>query len=207
MRSGRPRAWSRCSSSAARTTSTSTTRRARRADRHAGAAAVAGGVRRQRRDQRHLVVDRAHTDRVIVDGVPVGTDGHHGGQRRDKQFTTWVDGDHWTTVPLGVPTRRRFLKTLAGSLLTIVVYSLLHPERGACTSASGRRRRRRARPVNELIAMSIGMFTACGLHSPCVYVTRKTRGDDDAIVPFCSQAHLAAIDPHVDRRGAVIVIL
>ena len=45
----------------------------------------------------------------------------------DKQFTVWIDGDHATTVPLGVPEEgTTFLKTLAGSLLTIVVYSLLH---------------------------------------------------------------------------------
>ena len=76
----------------------------------------------------NLVVDRAHTDRVIVDGVPVGTQTVvMAANGMDKQFTIWVDGDHWTTVPLGVPDPGYgFLKTLAGSILTIVVYSLLH---------------------------------------------------------------------------------
>ncbi len=76
----------------------------------------------------NLVVDRAHTDRVIVDGVPVGTQTvTMAANGMDKQFTIWVDGDHWTTVPLGVPDPGYgFVKTLAGSLLTIVVYSLLH---------------------------------------------------------------------------------
>lgn len=76
----------------------------------------------------NLVCDRAHTDRVIVDGVPVGTQTVViAANGMDKQFTTWIDGDHWTTVPLGVPDQGvGFLKTLAGSILTIVVYSLLH---------------------------------------------------------------------------------
>jgi uncharacterized membrane protein len=76
----------------------------------------------------NLVVDRAHTDRVIVDGVPVGTQTViMAANGMDKQFQIWVDGDHWTTVPLGVPDPGYgFVKTLAGSLLTIIVYSLLH---------------------------------------------------------------------------------
>jgi hypothetical protein len=76
----------------------------------------------------NLVVDRAHTDRIIVDGVPVGTQTViMAANGVDKQFQIWVDGDHWTTVPLGVSDPSYgFLKTLAGSLLTIVVYSLLH---------------------------------------------------------------------------------
>jgi hypothetical protein len=76
----------------------------------------------------NLICDREHTDRVIVDGVPVGTQTVIiAANGMDKQFTVWVDGDHWTTVPLGVPDQGvGFLKTLAGSILTIVVYTLLH---------------------------------------------------------------------------------
>jgi hypothetical protein len=76
----------------------------------------------------NLVVDRAKTDHIIVDGVPVGTQTvTMAANGVDKQFQIWVDGDHWTTVPLGVPDPGYgFVKTLAGSLLTIVVYSLLH---------------------------------------------------------------------------------
>jgi hypothetical protein len=76
----------------------------------------------------NLMVDRAHTDRVIVDAVPVGTQTViMAANGTDKQFQIWVDGDHWTTVPLGVPDPGYgFMKTLAGSLLTILVYSLLH---------------------------------------------------------------------------------
>ena len=76
----------------------------------------------------NLVVDRVKTSHVIVDGVPVGTQTViMAANGVDKQFQIWVDGDHWTTVPLGVPDPGYgFVKTLAGSLLTIIVYSLLH---------------------------------------------------------------------------------
>ena len=75
-----------------------------------------------------LVVDDEHTQRIVIDGVPVGTDEiimtANGG---DRQFKIWVGGDHATTVPLGVPEQGvGFVKTLAGTLITILVYSLLH---------------------------------------------------------------------------------
>ena len=45
----------------------------------------------------------------------------------DKAFRVWIDSEHPTTVPLGVPAEGSgFLKSLAGSLITIIVYSLLH---------------------------------------------------------------------------------
>lgn len=76
----------------------------------------------------NLVVDGAHTERVIVDGVPVGTQTViMAANGMDKQFQIWVDDEHWTTVPLGVPDAgTAFWKTLAGSLLTVIVYSLMH---------------------------------------------------------------------------------
>ena len=69
-----------------------------------------------------------HTSRVVIDGIPIGTReitlAANGG---DKQFKVWIDGDHATTVPIGVADATGgFLKTLAASILTIVVYSLLH---------------------------------------------------------------------------------
>lgn len=75
-----------------------------------------------------LVVDDEHTGRVVVAGVPTGQNeivmAANGG---DKAFRVWVDSSHSTTVPLGVPDEGSgFVKTLAGSLLTIIVYSLLH---------------------------------------------------------------------------------
>jgi hypothetical protein len=76
----------------------------------------------------NLICDHTKTDRVIVDGVPVGTQTVAiSANGMDKAFSIWVSDDHWTTVPLGIPDQGvGFLKTLAGSILTIVVYSLLH---------------------------------------------------------------------------------
>jgi hypothetical protein len=75
-----------------------------------------------------LVVDDAHTQNVVIEGVPVGTgEVVMAANGSDKAFRVWIDSDHWTTVPLGVPDEgQSFLKSLAGSLLSIVVYSLLH---------------------------------------------------------------------------------
>ena len=75
-----------------------------------------------------LVVDDEHTQRIVIDGVPVGTDEIiMTANGADKAFKVWVGGDHATTVPLGVPDAGAgFLKTLAGTLITIIVYSLLH---------------------------------------------------------------------------------
>ncbi|HTL35628.1 MAG TPA: hypothetical protein VL326_21010 [Kofleriaceae bacterium] len=75
-----------------------------------------------------LVVDDAHTQRVVVTGVPTGqSDVVIAANGGDKAFHVWIDSSHATTVPLGVPDEGSgFIKSLAGSLLTIVVYSLLH---------------------------------------------------------------------------------
>ena len=75
-----------------------------------------------------LVVDGAHTRRVVIDGVPVGTaEVTMAANGADKQFKVWVGTDHATTVPLGVPDQGiGFIKTLAGTLITILLYSLLH---------------------------------------------------------------------------------
>jgi hypothetical protein len=75
-----------------------------------------------------LVVDDEKTAHVVVEGVPVGTSdvvmAANGG---DKAFRVWIESEHPTTVPLGVPDEGSgFLKSLAGSLITIIVYSLLH---------------------------------------------------------------------------------
>lgn len=75
-----------------------------------------------------LVVDDEHTERIVITGVPTGTReivmAANGG---DKAFNVWIDSARPTTVPLGVADEgSSFIKTLAGSLLTIVVYSLLH---------------------------------------------------------------------------------
>jgi hypothetical protein len=75
-----------------------------------------------------LVVDDEKTGHVVVEGVPVGTGeivmAANGG---DKAFRVWIESERPTTVPLGVPDEgSSFLKSVAGSLITIIVYSLLH---------------------------------------------------------------------------------
>ena len=74
-----------------------------------------------------LVVDDAHTKHVRVDGVPVGTgEIVMAANGSDKAFRVWIGSDRPTTVPLGVPDESSgFVKSLVGSLLSIVVYSLL----------------------------------------------------------------------------------
>lgn len=74
-----------------------------------------------------LVVDDAHTQTITIENVPTGhaevTIAANGG---DKQFRAWIQSEHPTTVPLGVPTESgSFLKTLAGTLITIAAYTLL----------------------------------------------------------------------------------
>ncbi len=75
-----------------------------------------------------LVVDGEKTSHVVIDGVPVGTrEVVMSANGVDKAFQVWISGEHPTTVPLGVPDEGSgFIKSLAGSLITIVVYSLLH---------------------------------------------------------------------------------
>ena len=75
-----------------------------------------------------MVVEDEKTEHVVIEGVPTG-------QREiviaangsDKAFNVWVTSEHPTTVPLGVPEEGYgFLKSIAGSLLSIVVYSLIN---------------------------------------------------------------------------------
>jgi hypothetical protein len=76
-----------------------------------------------------LVVEDQHTQRVVIDRIPVGTAEvvmtANGG---DKAFKVWVGGDHPTTVPLGAPAEGAvgFVKTIVASVITVVVYALLH---------------------------------------------------------------------------------
>ena len=75
-----------------------------------------------------LVVEDEHTGRIVIDHVPVGTDEVvMAANGADKEFKAWIGGDHATTVPLGFPDPGAgFVKSLFGTLLTIVVYSMLH---------------------------------------------------------------------------------
>ena len=75
-----------------------------------------------------LVVEGAHTGRIVISGAPVGTEEIvMTANGADKAMRVWVGTDHATTVPLGVPEASSgFLKSLFGTLITIVAYSLLH---------------------------------------------------------------------------------
>ena len=75
-----------------------------------------------------LVVEDEHTERVVIAGVPIGTTevimAANGG---DRAFRIDVNSDRPTTVPMGIPDESSsFVKSLAGSLLSIALYSLLH---------------------------------------------------------------------------------
>ena len=74
-----------------------------------------------------LVVEGVHTKRVVIDNVPAGTaEIIMAANGADKQIKVWVGTDHATTVPLGIPDPGiGFIKTLAGTLITILLYSLL----------------------------------------------------------------------------------
>lgn len=74
-----------------------------------------------------LVVDDEKTQHVVIEGVPVGTgEVVMAANGADRAFHVWIDSEHPTTVPLGVPEEGTgFLKSLAGSLISIVVYALL----------------------------------------------------------------------------------
>jgi hypothetical protein len=76
-----------------------------------------------------LIAEAERTQRIVIDHVPVGfrelVVAASGG---DKTLRIWVGSDHATTVALGLPDGggAGFLKTLAATLLTIVVYALIH---------------------------------------------------------------------------------
>ncbi len=76
-----------------------------------------------------LVVENAHTQRVVIDRAPIGNDdiviAANGG---DKSMRVWVGTDHATTVPMGVPEggATSFLKAIFASIVTVALYALLH---------------------------------------------------------------------------------
>ncbi len=76
-----------------------------------------------------LVFSDQHTSKIVIDGVPIGTrEVTFAANGVDKTFKIWVDSEHATTVPIGVPDGGGgFVQTLLGSIATIVVYALIHP--------------------------------------------------------------------------------
>lgn len=74
-----------------------------------------------------LVVEDAHTGRIVINNAPTGNvDIVMTANGGDKAMRVWLSSDHATTIPLGVPDASSgFLKSLFGTLVTIVAYSLL----------------------------------------------------------------------------------
>ncbi|HVK83692.1 MAG TPA: hypothetical protein VM513_06270 [Kofleriaceae bacterium] len=74
-----------------------------------------------------LVVEDVKTQRVVVANAPAGNqDIVMTANGSDKAMRVWVDTEHATTIPLGVPdTAPSFLKSVMGTLITVVAYSLL----------------------------------------------------------------------------------
>lgn len=74
-----------------------------------------------------LVVEDEKTGRITIEGIPVGhIEVTMSANGNDKQFKVWVDDTHVTTVPLGVPEPSLgFLKSIFGTLVSLVAYSLL----------------------------------------------------------------------------------
>ncbi len=74
-----------------------------------------------------LVVEDEKTGRVTIDHIPVGNvEVTMSANGADKQFRIWVDDAYATTVPLGVPEQGvGFLKSMFGTLISLVAYSLL----------------------------------------------------------------------------------
>ena len=77
-----------------------------------------------------LVVDGEDTERVQIDGIPTGrAELAIAAGPGEKQMEVWISSDNPTTVPLGSPGQSgggSFLKSLFGSVVTIVIYSLLN---------------------------------------------------------------------------------
>jgi hypothetical protein len=75
-----------------------------------------------------LVVEDAHTGRIVINNAPGGNvDLVMTANGADKAMRVWVGSDRATTIPLGVPDGSTgFIKSLFGTLITIVAYSLLH---------------------------------------------------------------------------------
>jgi hypothetical protein len=74
-----------------------------------------------------LVVQSQHTSLVEVTNVPTGHDDVvMTANGVDKAFRVWVESDHPTTVPLGVPGESLgFFKSILGTLISLVAWSLL----------------------------------------------------------------------------------
>lgn len=75
-----------------------------------------------------LVVEDAHTDRVVITNVPIGTqEVVMTANGANNAMKLWVGGEHATTVPLGVPDATPgVLKTIIGTVVSLLAYSLIN---------------------------------------------------------------------------------
>lgn len=75
-----------------------------------------------------LVVEDEHTDRIVITNVPIGTQELvMTANGANQAMKLWVGGDHATTVPLGVPDATPgFLKTIVGTVVSLLAYSLIN---------------------------------------------------------------------------------
>lgn len=75
-----------------------------------------------------LVVEDEHTERIVITNVPIGTQELvMTANGANQAMKLWVGGDHATTVPLGVPDATPgFLKTIVGTLVSLLAYSLIN---------------------------------------------------------------------------------
>ena len=77
-----------------------------------------------------LVVDDAHTQKIVIDHVPIGNaEIVMAANGADKAMKVWVGDDHATTIPMGVPDAGGavgFVKTIVASIITIAVYAIIH---------------------------------------------------------------------------------
>jgi hypothetical protein len=75
-----------------------------------------------------LVVEDAHTDRIVITGAPGGTaEIVMTANGSDKAMHVWVGTDRTTTVPLGVADASvGLIKTIIGTVVSLAAYSLLH---------------------------------------------------------------------------------
>lgn len=75
-----------------------------------------------------LVVEDAHTERVVITNVPIGTQELvMTANGVNQAMKLWVGGDHATTIPLGVPDPTPgLLKTIIGTVVSLLAYSLIN---------------------------------------------------------------------------------
>jgi hypothetical protein len=75
-----------------------------------------------------LVVQDEHTSRVVISNIPIGTqEVVMTANGASNAMKLWVGGEYATTVPLGIPDATPgLLKTIVGTVVSLLAYSLIH---------------------------------------------------------------------------------